>query len=71
MAGPIELPVAGHQDDRQPDELVYFAYAEKGDDVAFEMCGNIEEALGVYQIMREDGFEPRLFQAQEILIEES
>ena len=49
-----------------PEGMLYIAYAEKGDDVAFEMCDDLEEALGVFQIMKEDGFAPRLFQASEI-----
>jgi pentatricopeptide repeat protein len=48
------------------DGLVYIAYAEREDDVAFELCDDIEEALGVYQIMKEDGFTPRIYQATEI-----
>lgn len=55
--------------EQEPEEgLVYVAYGEKGDDVAFELCDDIEEALGVFQIMKEDGFKPRLFQATEIQV---
>ena len=50
--------------------MVYIAYGEKGDDVAFELCDEIEEAFGVFEIMREDGFKPKLYQAQEIVIRE-
>jgi hypothetical protein len=52
------------------EKLLYFAYGENGDDIAFEICDDIEEAFGVYQIMKEDGFTPRLFQASEIQIVE-
>lgn len=67
---PQRTPLPMAQIDEPEDDLglVYFAYGEKGDDVAFEMCEGLEEALGVYQIMTEDGFEPRLFQATEIQV---
>jgi hypothetical protein len=67
-SGRVELPVAP-QNDLSPG-LVYIAYGENGDDVAFEMSDNIEEALGIYQIMKEDGFASRLYQAMELDIVE-
>lgn len=64
----IELPVT--QDSAGEKEMVYIAYGENGDDVAFEMSEDIEEALGVYQIMKEDGFTVRMYQAIELDIVE-
>jgi len=64
-----ELPMAAPPPPDN-DGLVYIAYAERDDDVAFELCDDIEEALGVYQIMKEDGFKPRLYQATEIEVVE-
>jgi len=61
-----ELPMAAPPPPPPEDGLVYIAYAEREDDVAFELCDDIEEALGVYQIMKEDGFTPRIYQATEI-----
>lgn len=64
-----ELPMASEPGDGAGDGLIYIAYAERDDDVAFEMCDDLEEALGVYQIMKEDGFKPRLYQASEIEVQ--
>jgi hypothetical protein len=52
------------------DQQMYIAYGERDDELAFEMCDDIEMALGVYQIMKEDGFTPRLYQATEIDVAE-
>ena len=59
--------MAPSPEEETPDDgMVYFVYGEQDDDVAFEMCEELEVALGVYQIMIEDGFQPRLYQATEI-----
>jgi pentatricopeptide repeat protein len=64
----VELPVSSSEPEPTPSEITYIAYAEKGDDVAFEMSKDLEEALGIFQIMKEDGFSPRLYQAVEMQI---
>ncbi len=65
-----ELPMAVAPEEVSDEGMVYIAYGENGDDIAFELCDDLEEAFGVYAIMREDGFKPRLFQASEIEIVE-
>jgi len=65
-----ELPMATPDDDDEyPDEnLTYIAYGERGEDVAFELSDSIEEAVEIYESMKEDGFKVKLFQAQELEI---
>ena len=64
-----ELPMAEDTEAEYPEEdLTYIAYGERGEDVAFELSDNIEEALEIYQSMKEDGFAVKLFQAQELEI---
>jgi hypothetical protein len=67
-----ELPVVNdetEEGEEYPDEnLTYIAYGERGDDVAFELSDNIEEAVEIYESMKEDGFKVKLFQAQELEI---
>ena len=48
------------------DEETYIVVGEAGEDVAFEVCEDLEIALGVREAMQEDGFTVRLFQAVEI-----
>lgn len=65
----IDLPMAAGSE-RVPeaaiDGMVYIAYGENGDDVAFELSDEIEEAVAIVEQMREDGFAAKLFQAVEI-----
>ena len=67
-----ELPVVNEEEDGEedyPDEnLTYIAYGERGEDVAFELSDNIEEAVEIYESMKEDGFTVKLYQAQELEI---
>jgi pentatricopeptide repeat protein len=65
-----ELPMAATEDEEDyPEEnLVYIAYGERGEDVGFELSDNIEEAVDIYESMKEDGFKVKLFQAQELEI---
>jgi hypothetical protein len=48
------------------DDETYIVVGEAGEDVAFEVCEDLEIALGVREAMQEDGFAVRLFQAIEI-----
>jgi hypothetical protein len=66
-SAPIDLSMAFPDVPAEPG-LVYIAYAEKDDDIAFEISTDIEEILGVFEIMKEDGYAPRLFQATEIAV---
>jgi hypothetical protein len=52
------------------DDETYIVVGEAGEDVAFEVCEDLEIALGVREAMREDGFTVRLFQAIEIEVVE-
>jgi len=52
------------------DEETYIVVGEAGEDVAFEVCEDLEIALGVREAMQEDGFTVRLFQATEIEVVE-
>ncbi len=63
----VELPVAVEEEPEIEEEgMTYIAYAERGEDVAFELSEDLEEALEIYQSMKDDGFSPRLYQAREI-----
>jgi hypothetical protein len=48
------------------DEETYIVVGEAGEDVAFEVCEDLDIALGVREAMLEDGFTVRLFQATEV-----
>jgi hypothetical protein len=64
-----ELPVVNGSGGEYPEEeLTYIAYGERGEDVAFELSENLEEAVEIYESMKEDGFKVKLFQAQELEI---
>jgi len=52
------------------DDETYIVVGEAGEDVAFEVCEDLEIALGVREAMQEDGFTVRLFQATEIEVVE-
>jgi hypothetical protein len=63
---PIPLQVV---DTNAPDELLeetFIVIGEAGDDLAFEVCEDIDIALGVREVMIEDGFKVKLYQATEI-----
>ena len=53
----------GMEDD---EEETYIVVGEAGEDVAFEVCEDLEIALGVRDAMLEDGFAVKLYQAVEI-----
>jgi len=52
------------------DEETFIVVGEAGEDVAFEICEDLEIALGVREAMQEDGFAVRMFQATEVEIVE-
>lgn len=52
------------------DDETYIVVGEAGEDVAFEVCEDLEIALGVREAMQEDGFAVRLYQAIEIEVVE-
>ena len=52
--------------DNDNEEETYIVVGEAGEDVAFELCEDLEIALSVRDAMQEDGFAVRLFQAVEI-----
>jgi hypothetical protein len=63
---PIPLQVI---DADYPDELeaeMFFVVGEAGEDIAFEVCPDIDMALGVREVMIEDGFAVKVYQATEI-----
>ncbi len=62
------IPLTLVQQDEVPEitEETFIVVGEAGEDVAFEMCEDLDIALGVCEAMIEDGFQVRLFQATEI-----
>ena len=50
------------------DGWTYISYGERGEDVAFEISDDLEEAVEIYQSMQEDGFKVKLYQAHELQV---
>ncbi len=48
------------------EEATFIVIGEAGEDVAFEVCEDLDIAISVREAMMEDGFSVRLFQATEI-----
>lgn len=67
---PIPLTLADQGGDEMEFDETFIVVGEAGEDVAFEMCEDLEIALGVRDAMQEDGFSVRLFQATEIEVME-
>ena len=64
---PVPLTLVDQSDDfDEDDEEAYIVVGEAGEDVAFEVCEDLEIALGVRDAMLEDGFAVKLYQAVEI-----
>ena len=60
------LPLTMIEDTEEADlEETFIVVGEAGEDVAFEICEDLEIALGVREAMQEDGFAVRMFQAIE------
>jgi len=65
---PIPITLVDQGEDFDDEEETYIVVGETGDDVAFEVCEDIEIALGVRDAMLEDGFTVKVYQAVEIEI---
>ena len=65
---PIPLNVVETNESEEFGEETFIVIGEAGEDVAFEVCEDIEIALGVRDAMVEDGFKVKLYQATEIEI---
>ncbi len=65
---PLTLVDDGAEIDEEPETFI--VVGEAGEDVAFEICEDLEIALGVKEAMEEDGFQVRMFQAHEIEVVE-
>ncbi len=63
---PVPLTLVDQSDEIDEDEETYIVVGEAGEDVAFEVCEDLEIALGVREAMLEDGFAVKLYQAVEI-----
>jgi len=63
---PVPLTLVDQSDETEEDEETYIVVGEAGEDVAFEVCEDMEIALGVREAMMEDGFAVKLYQAVEI-----
>ena len=62
----VPLTLVGQDDEIEEDEETYIVVGEAGEDVAFEVCEDLEIALGVREAMMEDGFAVKMYQAVEI-----
>jgi hypothetical protein len=67
---PIPLTLVDQGAMADDDAETFIVVGEAGEDVAFEVCEDLEIALGVREAMQEDGFTVRLFQATEIEVVE-
>lgn len=63
---PVPLTLVDQSDEIDEDEETYIVVGEAGEDVAFEVCEDLEIALGVREAMLEDGFAVKMYQAVEI-----
>ncbi len=63
---PVPLTLVDQNDETEEEDDTYIVVGEAGEDVAFEVCEDLEIALGVRDAMMEDGFAVRLYQAVEI-----
>ena len=63
---PVPLTLVDQSGETEEDDETYIVVGEAGEDVAFEVCEDLEIALGVRDAMMEDGFAVKLYQAVEI-----
>ena len=63
---PVPLTLIDQTDETEEEDDTYIVVGEAGEDVAFEVCEDLEIALGVREAMMEDGFAVKLYQAVEI-----
>lgn len=69
-APPVPLTLVDQGSDTVDEEETFIVVGDAGEDIAFEICEDLEIALGVREAMIEDGFQVRLFQATEVEIVE-
>ena len=69
-APPLPLTLLDQGSEEEEDDAVFIVVGEAGEDIAFELCEDIDIAVGVRDAMQEDGFQVRVFQAVEIEITE-
>lgn len=62
----IPLTLIDQDDETEEEDDTYIVVGEAGEDVAFEVCEDLEIALGVREAMMEDGFAVKMYQAVEI-----
>jgi len=62
----VPLTLVDQSDETEEEDDTYIVVGEAGEDVAFEVCEDLEIALGVREAMMEDGFAVKLYQAVEI-----
>ena len=67
-APPLPLTLVDQGSEDTEDEEMFIVVGAAGDDIAFELCEDIDIAVGVRDAMQEDGFAVRVFQAVEIEI---
>ena len=59
-----------NQETISEEDDTYIVIGEAGEDVAFEICEDLEIAIGVRDAMVEDGFVVRIFAANEVEVVE-
>jgi hypothetical protein len=64
------IPLEMIDEAENEEEETYIVVGEAGEEVAFEICEDLEIALGVRDAMQEDGFAVRMFQAYEFEVVE-
>ena len=69
-APPLPLTLVDQGGEEEEDDALFIVVGEAGDDIAFELCEDLDIAVGVRDAMQEDGFQVRVFQAVEIDIVE-
>lgn len=67
-APPVPLTLVDQGNQAEGEEETFIVVGEAGEDVAFEICEDMEIAIDVRDAMIEDGFQVRLFHATEIEI---
>jgi hypothetical protein len=57
---------AGELEELDSEEMVYIAYGEQGEDIAFDITDELSEGILITNQMQEDGFDAKLFQGRVI-----
>lgn len=63
---PVPLTVIDEGSDDISEDDTFIVVGEAGEDVAFEICEDLNIAMDVREAMLEDGFAVRVFQANEV-----